>query len=111
MKPREFPMTRPPTEAAYSAGWPLRLLLSSALASLVHSAAISRKMTRVSRLLAVRAIDKHSSAYLINFCQSAIVVSELKKCPGTVAGSGSLGCLRGEPEVKPPRPCVGHQLA
>jgi hypothetical protein len=62
MKPREFPMTRQPSEAAYSAGCPLRLLLSSALASLAHSAAISRKMVRYSRLLIVLAIAKQRSA-------------------------------------------------
>jgi hypothetical protein len=46
-------MTRPPTEAASSAGCSLRLLLSSELASLVHSAVIFRKTMRYSRLLIV----------------------------------------------------------
>jgi hypothetical protein len=55
-------MTRPRTEAAYSAGCPLRLLLSSVLASLVHSAAISRKTVRYSWLLIVLAIAKQRSA-------------------------------------------------
>jgi len=55
-------MMRLPTQAAYSAGCSLLSLASSALASLVHSAAISRKTMRYSRLLIVLAIARQRSA-------------------------------------------------